>query len=464
MIQVTDFKVRNHKVSFKLQGEEFAVNYPEGYSFGREYLDLMKNIPLCLLANYAAFAAEPREEIHADFEVSTAQRDFWMWVARQTALFDMHLGGEYTLEGSEWTDGQDNASLIAPPQLPEKEYEGVIISQSTGKESVASRILIDGKVDPIYSMFFEYPSRAATHKIAGREEFEDYFDNETIRVWSDANQLQSTLEEHTENYDPITQFWEQLYVSICAPLAVKHGLKYILLGNEIHSGEVGYISESDTAYIEELNQSHHFQVGFTQLLDRMGIPVELTSVVKPMTDFMCRKYLYRMEPDFMEHLQSCLRPTPDRRWCLRCYKCADAWIETISLGMDPQERLGLSHDTLVENPHLGGDRDDWGYEHAKYDRQEVIWTTHVVDVDLEHLKSELSDEQMEAYERWRQRQADRVDPDEMDYHRKFFDKYVVPLSKTIPDDLRINPWFEITNFCPDKYDPDLAHLNIGWSE
>lgn len=427
----------------------FTVKYPKGYKFGREYIDILKDIPLMLWGNAIGFT-EP-EESYIDFEVSDERLEFFKWIGEQNAYLDGYYSGK---TDPSWTaprvqTGSDTGALLTP-ELPDQSYQGTLISQSTGKESISS-LHVAREVDerPIHSMFIGYPSRAATHKQESREKFKEHFDHPVHGVWGNFNYLQSRLEQHTENYDPCVQFWEMFYVTAALPLAVHHGLRWILLGNEINAGRKIQLDNGKYA-VEELNQSWVFEHEYSEYVKyHHGLPIKLTSVIQPMTDFGCRKVMYREFPDFLHAVESCLRPTAAHgKWCEKCYKCAATWVESVALGVDP-ETFGMSHDILFKSPHLGGEGEDWGYEFAKPNRDEAIWE----DYDAIEKLPNLSEEQLDGLKTWRERQEERTSEEEMEEYRKYYDRWSEPMAEVVPGPLRYNPDLEPTLGGPEGYLP-----------
>lgn len=462
MADVTDFKLRSNRIDFDLDGEHFVAKYPDHYDFGREYLDHAKEFALCQWANKVAF--ERPESAYLGFDVDHERVQFWLWVAQKVHELDVYQSlsddfesDEIELENLRMLDVEvgDDPPALVESELDARLWEGAMISQSPGKESVASKLICDKQgIHPQYSAFIEYSSRAATHKIAGREEYEEYFDNPTIRIWSNFNELQSTIQEYTENYEPITCFWEMAYLTMELPLAVKHGLKYILMGNQLNTGEAMPDPKGRFVAFEELNQSYVFEVAYTNYLSRtLDLPIVHTSNVRPFTGYACRKIVAEREPEFLEHMQNCLRPKPQRRWCLRCYKCNNSWVEFLGCGFDPTD-AGLSHDVLIENPHFAGDNEDWGFSFPRYARDEQVFMD---DVDHEwfeeEVRSEFTDEQDEAYVEWRDRQLERVDQEEVDRLRQFNGKFVEPVTGVIPDEVLNDMGMEHTDYVEEALDP-----------
>jgi hypothetical protein len=464
MADVKQFKLRNNRIRFQLDEEQFTVNYPKEYQFGREYLDAAKEVPLALWANKVAF--QKPDSAYLDFEISDMRVQFWLWVAQKVHELDHYqsLSDEFDSEEIEYQNlrkmvdvevGSDTGSLLSTLNLPDKQYEGALISQSTGKESIATKLLLDEVgVDTQKSVFIEYSSRAATHKIDTRHEFREYFNEEPIRLWSNFNELQSTLQEYTENYEPITCFWELFYVAAELPLAIKHGLEYILVGSQLNTGEAMAHSEGRYTTFEELNQSYIFELAYTDYIsETMGLPIVHTSPIRPFTGYSCRKIIAEREPEFLEIMHNCLRPNSKNRWCKKCYKCADAWVEFMGCGFNPAD-AGLDHDVLIENPHLGAiDTSDWGFVFARPDRNEQIW---IDDGAKEFFKSEvkptLTEEQTQAFQRWRSRQNERVDQEDIEHLRKFNGKFVEPVSGVVPDTLTADMGLPHGQFVEDALD------------
>lgn len=465
MSDVENFKLRGNRIDFDLDGEHFTAKYPQEYSFGRDYLEYAKEFALCLWANKVAF--EKPDSAKIDFSASDSRIQFWLWVAQKIHELDVYqsLSDDFDSDEIELQNlrdlsvevGSDQSGLLGKTrQAHVDEPHGALISQSPGKESVASKLICDEVgVQPVLSVFIEYSSRASTHKIAGREEYEDYFDNDTVRIWSNFNELQSTLQEYTENYEPITCFWEMAYCTMELPLAVKHNHKYILIGNQLNTGEAMIDPKGRFTTFEELNQSYVFEVAYTNYLrDQLDSEITHTSNVRPFTGYSCRKIIADREPEFLEHMQNCLRPNSKRRWCLKCYKCADAWVEFMGCGMNPKE-AGLSHDVLVENPHLGAeDTEDWGFSFPRYGRNEQIWLD---DGARERFKNEvaptLTEEQTQAFQRWRKRQESRVDKSQVEHLRKFNGKFVEPVTTVIPDDILSDMGMRHGDFVEEALDP-----------
>lgn len=457
MPDLTNFAAAGNRLSFQIDGEEFTVKWPDEYRWGREHEGLLKDIALCAWANKLAFTLD--EENYVDFEASEEQIGFWKWIAHRVHVLDAYQSGQ--VEPTDIRDlnvetGSDTASLV-PTSTPEVDGNGALICQSTGKESVASKLILeDQDVGPIYSMFFEYPSRAATHKITGREEFEDYFDNPTLRVWSDVNTLQSTLEPLSDNFEPVTCFWEMMYATIALPMMVEHDLKWLLMGNQLDTGEAFPYDDQDHVAFAEINQSYLFEIAYSDYLStEYDIPVTHTSNVRQFTGFTSRLIVGEREPDFLQYMQNCLRPKPANRWCLRCYKCNNSWIEFMACGFDPSE-AGLSHDVLVENPHFGADRDDYGFSFPRYERDELVWREFGAKQYFEkHIASELTDEQWDAFETWRERQEERLDWDYYHEIREYQGKYVEPVTNVIPDEVLSDMGRESTDYVPERMDPEL---------
>ena len=467
MTDINQFNVTGNRVTFTLDDEEFTVKYPDEYNWGREVRDVMKDIALCAWANKLAFTRDKYNNIC--FDVTDRQLDFWLWIAQRVHLLDMYKYDEdrshYDFSEVSVSTGGDPSTLIERG-VPDQEYEGALLCQSPGKESVAAKLILEENgVGPVRSMFYEYPSRAATHKIDGREEFEAYFDNPTTRVWSDTNTLQSTLEELTDNYEPITCFWEWMYCTISVPLMVEHGLKYLVIGSQLDTGEIFEFEGSDEIAVQEPNQSYVFELAYSDYLNEVqNVPVVQTSNVRPFTGYTCRQIIADYEPGWLPHMQNCLRPKPANRWCGSCYKCCNAWVEFMACGIDPEE-VGLSHDVLHENPHLGADNtEDWGFSFPRFERDEMVWQDDgAKEFFFENIKEDLTEEQLNAYFSWRTRQASRVDEDELDTLRKYQGKFVEPISAVVPDDVLNDMEREHTDYVPKRMDPREWHgLEHEW--
>lgn len=463
MVNITEFKLRGNRIDFKIDDKKFTVKYPEEYNLGREYLDLAKESALSLWANKVAFVRP--EKCHIDFAVSQDRIRFWLWVANKVNQLDVYqsLSDDFDSDEIPYTDltksvevttGDDTNSLISTPELDPGPLSGAIISQSPGKESVASKLICDEVgVSPVYSAFIEYSSRASTHKIAGRKEYTDYFDNPTIRIWSNFNELQSILQDYTENYEPITCFWEMLYLTAELPLAAYHGCKYILIGNQLNTGEAMIDPKGRFTTFEELNQSYVFEVAYTNYLREMlDSQITHTSNVRPFTGYSCRKIIADREPEFLKHMQNCLRPNSKRRWCLKCYKCNNSWVEFLGCGFNPEE-AGLDHDVLIENPHFAADNEDWGFSFPRYARDEQVWRD---DVDTQWFESEIysnfTEEQKEAFSEWRRRQEERVDEDEVEHLRAHNGQFIEPVTSVIPDETLSDMGLPHTDYVPEALD------------
>lgn len=471
MADIENFKFRGNRIDFELDGEKFTAKYPEEYHFGREYLEYGKEFALCLWANKLAF--ERPDEAYLDFEVDDTRIRFWKWVAKKVHQLDVYqsLSDDFDsdeIELENITDievgvGSDPTSLISTPEPMNVDLpKGALISQSPGKESVASKLICDEKeIYPQISVFIEYSSRAATHKIAGREEYESYFDNDTLRIWSNFNELQTTLQEYTENYEPVTCFWEMAYLTMELPVAVNHGVKYMLMGNQLNTGEAMEDPKGRFTAFEELNQAYVFEVAYTNYLrDVFDLPITHTSNVRPFTGYTCRKIVADREPEFLPRMQNCLRPNSKRRWCLKCYKCNNSWVEFLGVGFDPTE-AGLSHDVLIENPHFAADKEDWGFSFPRYARDEQVWQDEV-DKDWfeEEIRSEFTEEQEKAFKEWRRWQDRRVDSEEVDELRQYNGKFISPTTVAIPNKTVSDMGMEHTDVIPKLLDPNSY---LGWS-
>lgn len=453
MTDITQFNIQGRTIRFtiELPDEEldFTVKYPSEYKFGQKHEEILKDIPLMLWANAIGFTKPDQCEIC--FDVSNNRLQFFFDIAFYNAALDAYYS-DNLIEWSEPTvhTGSDTSKLVSE-SLPKQDYEGTMICQSTGKESLSSlHIMQELDKRPIHSLFIGYPSRAATHKQESRRLFKDHFDHTVHDMWSNFNHLQSRLQEHADNYDPCVQFWEMFYVTAALPLAVEHGLKWILVGNELNAGK--RITHDGIETFEELNQSWKFEHMYSDYLTRIhGLPITHTSVVQPMTDFGCRKIMYREFPEFVHALESCLRPTAAHgKWCEKCYKCEATWLESLALGVDP-ERFGMTHDILFKSPHLGGDDDDWGYSFPKPNRDEVIWQDYDVMDNLPNFSAK--SDRMKGLETWRKRQQNRVDYGQMKMYRKYYDAWSTPVAEAIPEEVRYNPGLPETNYVPAGYEP-----------
>ena len=450
-MNIEKFKVRGNKVKFTLGSQDFTVKYPEKYNFTREYHNLLKEIPLCMWANSLAFT-KPKET-SVPFEVPEYTEKFWLWIAQKVHEFDCYESGTQPEKIRPTIETQsEQRGLLQTPSLSQDGYAGAIISQSTGKESVASKIILDNMGIENESVFIEYPSRALTHKQDGKAEFDNYFGKST-RVWTNCNCLQSTLHEHTDNYIPVTIFWEMLYSVIELPMAAYDKFKYIIMGNEISAGE----RKEGKNYVtwEDFQQSAIYELALTSYIKcQHNLPIVHTSVVGPITSFGCRKVVLENEPEFYPKVQSCLRPTPDNRWCLKCYKCERAWIENVALGVNPED-VGLSNSCLIENPHLGADTDDWGYSTSKYDRDEYIWNEYVDLTEDNSIACQLTINESNHLKIWRKRQKERVES--YDEYGKYVDKWSSPAERHLPSELVPDSIEGIdgkTDYIPDSYDVD----------
>lgn len=460
MTDINEFSVSNNRVYFELDGEDFTVKYPDEYVWSREYLDLMKDIALCAWANKLAFSLD--DENYLCFDVSSEQVGFWKWIAYRVHCLDVYQSGDNQmpkdLREVNVETGSDPSSLV-PVFLPEQDYSGALTCQSTGKESVATNLILkENGIGPIYSMFYEYPSRAATHKISGREEYESYFDNPTVRVWSDTNTLQSTLERMTHEFEPVTCFWEIMYAVISTPLCVEHGLKYLMMGNQRDTGEAFPSEEFNYVAFEEINQAWIFEQAYSDYLhDVHDVPVVHSSNVRPFTGYGCRKIIAEYEPDFLQYMQNCLRPKPSKRWCLRCYKCNNSWVEFLACEFDPAD-AGLSHDVLVENPHFAANREDYGFSFPRYDRDEHVWADEGgSDYFYDEVEETLTREQSRAFDEWRRRQESRVDLEGEKYEEmvKNNGTFIEPIARCIPDEIVNDMGLPHVNWTPEALDPNV---------
>ncbi|MFB6236984.1 MAG: hypothetical protein ABEH81_01300 [Halopenitus sp.] len=463
MTDINSFNVNGNRLVFELDGEEFIVKWPDEYNWGREHYDLMKDIALCAWSSKLAFTENTEPSVC--FDASDDQIGFWLWIAyRINALDTYQTEGEsepFDFREIKVETGSDTGSLI-PRTLPDQEYEGALVCQSPGKESVASRIIMEELGhEPIYSMFYEYPSRAATHKIQGREDYEKVFDNPTRRVWSNTNTLQSTLQELTDNFEPVTCFWEIMYAMIATPIMVDHGLKWLMMGNQRDTGEAfqgdGYIA------FEEINQSFIFEEAYSAYLtEEHDLPVRHTSNVRPYTGYGSRKIVARERPEFLQYMQNCIKPKPANKWCGTCYKCNNSWVEFLACGIDPAE-AGLDHDVLVENPHLGADQDDdWGFSFPRYARDEHVWKDEGGEEFFhEEVVDTLTEEQMEAFKIWRSRQEERVDEDDYQEMKENNGVFIEPIADALPDEVVDDIGLEHSDFVPEALDPNVW---VGYSQ
>lgn len=466
MPDITNFSVAGNRVSFEIDKEEFVVKYPSEFTFGRQHRNLLKDIALCAWANKLAFTLDTHNKFC--FDASPQQINFWKWIAQLVHTLDRYQSGDEPISDATQVTvetGGDPATLIQPKPL-DKPEGGALICQSPGKESIATKAILEKNgVAPIYSLFYEYSSRAATHKIQGREDFEEFFDNPTIRVWSNTNSLQSTLQDYTDNYEPITCFWEWMYCTISVPLMAEIGLRWLLIGSQLDTGEAFRSENNGYVAVQEPNQSYIFEYAYSDYLTRVhDLSITQTSNVRPFTGYACRQIVAQEYPGWLPKMQNCLRPKPQRKWCLRCYKCNNAWVEFLACGMDPEE-AGLSHDVLFENPHLGAEEtEDWGFTFPRYERDELVWEVGGAKDFFEgYVKENLTDEQFDGFERWRRRQNDRLDEGVYIDLLQYFDSYVEPVEMVVPEQLRNDMGFPHTDFVPERMDPGIwGGLSAEW--
>ena len=239
------------------------------------------------------------------------------------------------------------SSDIGPVQLDEKSC-GVM--SSGGKESLFTYGLLREMGCNVYSFFLNESGRhwwtalTAYRELARR-------DPNTRKVWSNIDRLFAFIEKNMKivvpNYwrknreiYPVRLFWYANYILSFIPIALKHGVGNIVMGNEFDDPSgLTFEYKGIRHYYATFDQSLDFDNYMTGYFKAKGLDIKQWSPLRPLTPISMLKIFKDRYPDLIPLITSCHSTHIENgvvKPCGTCFKCNGVQLMLLAVGIDPR--------------------------------------------------------------------------------------------------------------------------------
>lgn len=228
--------------------------------------------------------------------------------------------------------------------------DSVAVLSSGGKESLLSYGLLNEIGARTHAFYF---NESGGHWLTASTAYRYYTSNfpDVHRVWSNVDRFyrfflrnlelldQSAVRRRADTY-PVQLFIFPVYVMAFVPIALKNGIRSMVLGDEFDDPREMTDYRGIKHYYGIFDQTHDFNTLMTEYFAAKGIDLTLWSAVYPVSGSVVEKILMERYHDLFRLQRSCHscrsvsgRVTP----CGKCSKCLGILMFTLAAGGDPLE-------------------------------------------------------------------------------------------------------------------------------
>lgn len=239
-------------------------------------------------------------------------------------------------------------------QLPDMNRSAVL--SSGGKESLVTYGIMNDLGSEVYPFFFNESGRHWLPAKPAYDRFSSEFQN-TMKVWSNVDRFYkfmlrkmkildlAAVNRKTDTY-PVRLFIFPVYIFSLLPLAMKHRIGNILIGDEFDDPHEMPPYRGIKHYFGIYDQSQDFNDHMSQYFTAKGYRIKLWSAVYPVSGSVVERILIERYPDLFRLQRSChsSRSAGGRIIpCGVCTKCLGVILFILAARGNPEE-IGYSRD------------------------------------------------------------------------------------------------------------------------
>ncbi len=269
----------------------------------------------------------------------------------------------------------------------------VAVLSSGGKESLLSYGMLKESGAETHAFYF---NESGSHWFTASTAYAYYSNNfkNVHKVWSNVDRLyrfflrnlelidQEAIRKKTDTY-PVQLFIFPVYSMALVPIALKHGISSMVLGDEFDDPREMSPYNGIRHYYGVYDQSHDFNSYMSEYLSSKGINLRVWSAVYPVTGSIVEKTLVKRYPELFRlqrSCHSCRSIDGNMVPCGRCSKCMGIMMFVLAAGGDPTD-IRYRNDTienlryLVEKERMRLDSDELNLMKGRLSFAEVDLTT-----------------------------------------------------------------------------------------
>ena len=225
----------------------------------------------------------------------------------------------------------------------------IAVLSSGGKESLLTYGLLQKIGMNTFPIFF---NESGAHWRAAKTSFEHLSrqNSNTTKVWSNVDRfyrfclrnlpiLDPVMLSAKADVYPVQLFIFPVYIFSILPLAIKHGISMLVMGNEFDDPRDMPLYRGISHYYEIYDQTWDFAREVSRYLEEKGINTSVSSILYPVTPTIVERMLVRDFPDLFRLQRSCHscsvvsgKVVP----CGKCSKCKGVIMLILAAGADPR--------------------------------------------------------------------------------------------------------------------------------
>jgi hypothetical protein len=265
-----------------------------------------------------------------------------------------YLPGEddITEENSNGITEVVSTSVLEDMGEPDVEFRknAVAVLSSGGKESLLSYGMLREAGAETHAFYF---NESGSHWFTASTAYAYYSSNfgNVHKVWSNVDRLyrfflrnlepidQEAIKKKTDTY-PVQLFIFPVYAMALVPVALKHGISSMVLGDEFDDPREMPPYRGIRHYFGIYDQTHDFNSYMSEYLSGKGIPLRVWSAVYPVTGSVVENVLVKRYPELFRlqrSCHSCRSVDGNMVPCGRCSKCMGIIMFVLAANGDPTE-------------------------------------------------------------------------------------------------------------------------------
>lgn len=308
----------------------------------------------------------------------------------------------------------------SPPSGPSFNANRVAVLSSGGKESLLSYGMLRESAAETHAFYF---NESGSHWFTASTAYAYYSEkfSNVHKVWSNVDRLyrfflrnlepidQEAIRRKTDTY-PVQLFIFPVYAMALVPIALKHGISSMVLGDEFDDPREMPPYKGIRHYFGVYDQSHDFNSYMSGYFSSKGIGLRVWSAVYPVSGSIVEKALVRKYPDLFRlqrSCHSCRSINGEMVPCGRCSKCMGIVMFVLAAGGDPTHILYRKNTVdkigeLVANERMRLDSDELNLMKAKLNLASVdtVPLKHVEGIHILPDEKEPFEKVPEHYRTW----------------------------------------------------------------
>lgn len=245
----------------------------------------------------------------------------------------------------------------------------VAVLSSGGKESLLSYGLLNETGAETHAFYF---NESGGHWLTASTAYRHYTSNfpDVHKVWSNVDRFyrffirnlelldQAAVRRRADTY-PIQLFIFPVYVMSFIPIALKHGIRSIVLGDEFDDPREMSDYRGIKHYYGIFDQTHDFNLLMTRYYRAKGINMTVWSAVYPIAGSVVEKILINRYPELFRlqrSCHSCRSVSGNVTPCGKCSKCLGILMFTLTAGGNPQDIMYSSEAVSALRENVSNER------------------------------------------------------------------------------------------------------------